>query len=341
MHTPPRKVELQLPKSWNSCSLDELRIIAEVMIEFGAKTSRYTAYSIEDVKVALFLALAGIVVLSPPNPAVAIEEQFYIVKVGKHGEPFNLYLWQIHHFVYGAKDGKGKKTTPGLLDWLDDPKDFGLTLFPFPKITKRRRHWWSLKAHRFSAPDALMQDFHWQRFRFAQEYMTYFIDQQNRLVEMIRRQHVIPQTEIVKQSKQVEQAKAMFLATIFTPEVRVLDTTTGYNVKRFEYTSNQAVDYAPYFRGFDDVDWQIVLFWWQANMRYLEKKYPRCYKKQKVKKGPKSNPLEIYVTTTATVEKYLTMTETEVNAEMYQIVLKQIDRMAEEGEEAEKIRHKH
>ena len=74
-------------------------------------------------------------------------------------------------------------------------------------------------------------------------------------------------------------------------------------------------------------------------MFYLQTEYPRCFKRQAVKGQPKqNNPLELYTRTTATMQKYLGLDETEVNNQFFQLVLQHMDNMAKENDELERIK---
>ena len=74
---------------------------------------------------------------------------------------------------------------------------------------------------------------------------------------------------------------------------------------------------------------------------YLQEKYPHCFKKQDIKTIHKNvNSLDLYTRTTATMEKYLSMSEKDVNNQTFHIILQHLDDMAKENEEMEKIKSK-
>ena len=73
----------------------------------------------------------------------------------------------------------------------------------------------------------------------------------------------------------------------------------------------------------------------------LSRRYPHVFKVQKIdpRKQP-STPLEIYTATTATMQKYASLTEDQVNNQSYSLVLEHLERLSKENEEMEKIRKK-
>lgn len=184
----------------------------------------------------------------------------------------------------------------------------------------------------------MMDGFSWQRYRFCQDFMQLYADQQNQLVRLARQGRMASPDELLKAARSVDLAKAMFLATIFERRLRFVDETTGRPRTDFCYQSNQHSDNAPYFRNFPDGDWQLILLWWQSMMHYLAKQFPKVYKRQPVSStGKTPNPLEIYTRTTATLEKYLQVTAHDIEREPYTTILQQLEDITNHNEEMERI----
>lgn len=349
--TAPR-INLHLPHSWNHCTLEELRTIARVFRTGVSNSTRYKPFSMHSAKIALFFAFAGLEVLSPINPRVPVESQYYEVRfrcskwkrfwlnlfdrlTAQNGDKFNLYLWQISYWIDPQKDVITGKEKAGMLDWLDREKSVGLLVFPFDSI--KRRKGFCLFRKEFHGPATLMQDFSWSRYRIAQDYMALYVEQNNTLLQMSQQGDKVSQRDLMKQAKTVDLTRAMFLACIFNGKVSVVEEQSQKVRKEWAYQSNQFSDNAPYFRNFDEIDWQLILFWWQGMMHYLQRHYPRCFKTQKTE-GKIANPLELYTRTTATMEKYLGLDEDKVNRQSFQIVLQHMEDMARESEEMDKIK---
>ena len=73
----------------------------------------------------------------------------------------------------------------------------------------------------------------------------------------------------------------------------------------------------------------------------LSHRYPHVFKVQKLnRKEQPSTPLEIYTATIATMQKYASLTEDQVNNQSYSLVLEHLERLSKENEEMEKIRKK-
>ena len=119
----------------------------------------------------------------------------------------------------------------------------------------------------------------------------------------------------------------------------MIDEETQKFRSTYSYQSNQHSDNAIFFRHFPDVQWQVILFWWSGMMAYLRKKYPHCFKDDKPTKK-KQNPLDLYTRTTATMQKYTSLKEEDVNGQTFHVILQHLEDMARENEELERIRKK-
>lgn len=332
----PKRININLPVTWNSCSVKELETIAAVMLSQVASASVYSPFDLLKCKTDLFFALSGIEIVEKLNPSVPVEEQYYLCSY--KGELFNIYLWQIEYWI-----GEGSCVLPDkrmvkkqhFLGFLEGPnKEYdGLTVFPYPVI---KRGFWRKEFH---GPDALMQTFSWQQYRFAQDWLDYHTRVSNQLLEMQKHKMRYSDEDIVKVAKNVDMARASFLATIFNAKVKGVNEQSQEIYKDWEYRSNQHSDNAKYFRHFDPIKFQVIIFWWNGMMHYLQQKYPNMFKPGSPNDNSQ-NPLEVYVRTSATLEKYLGFTEKEINNQLFHVVLQHIDDMIKENKEMEKIRSK-
>lgn len=308
------RINLHMPTSWNAMTIRELEIIADILLKTSARADEHHPFDFAAVKVEMFLALTELEVVSSTNPVKPVEEQYIIVRRRKQTNTFNLYLWQIHYWIQES------------MKWMD--KESTLTHFPYSEY----RHWF----RRFTGPAALMQNFKWRQYRFACDYMSYYLIEHGRLVEM-KSQKNLPVSEVKKQTEIVRTAKAMFLATIFNGRVRYVDIETKRIVHDYAYVSNQSIDHLKSFKDFPDVKFQCILFWWAGTMNYLQRKYPKAFKKENPKRQATVNPLELYTRTTAVIEKYLGINEEEMNRETYTVILQHINDMVHEQEELGKL----
>ena len=73
-------------------------------------------------------------------------------------------------------------------------------------------------------------------------------------------------------------------------------------------------------------------------MTYLSQIYKRVYKSQNLKDKNlgKYNPLDLYVKSTATMQKYLNLSEQQINEQTFHIILQHMENMSEENEQIEK-----
>ncbi len=116
---------------------------------------------------------------------------------------------------------------------------------------------------------------------------------------------------------------------------------TNLKVHDFHYDTRQYETQSSVFRHFPDHKWQPILFWWTGMTHTLSRRYPHVFKVQKLnRKEQPSTPLEIYTATIATMQKYASLTEDQVNNQSYSLVLEHLERLSKENEEMEKIRKK-
>lgn len=307
-----------MPRGWNALTTKELEVFASLLLAEAAKDNGKGRIDMGRIKMELFMELAGIEVLEEATPEVPVEEQYFVVRRKGHDERFNLYLYQIEDW---------QRTC---MAWMDKPSE--LTRFPYPEYRRYFR--------RFKGPSALMQNFSWRQFRFASDYMTYFLVEADQLAHMVLSKH-FSSHDMKKQEHIVNNAKSLFLATIFNRRVKVVDSDTHRLYRTYAYVSNQSVDNVRSFTTFSEVKFQCVLLWWAGMMNYLQVQYPKVFKKTKLKgNNQRYNPLEFYTRTCSTLEKYLGLNEEEVNRESYNNALNHLNNLLAEEEELKRMRGK-
>lgn len=316
-------IDLHLPSSWNIMSVQELETVARIMTEETVMNASHPERIQSSVRTRLFLELNGLEIQHSSNDKTEADDSY--IRVRKRGRVyrffhrkdtcFRIYIWQMDYWMREN------------LKWMDQPCT--LTRFPYPTLSIRGKH--------FQGASSLMQNFSWRQYRFACDYLSYYLLEENQLLNMLKSGKRTPEELKVQQSR-AEEAKSMFLATIFNGKVRTMDSETGRSHKQYAYVSSQSERNARYFRRFPDYKFQVILFWWSGMMNYLQGKYPKCFKKSNPKKQAATNPLELYTRTTATMEKYLGINEEQLNEELYSVVLQHIQDMAVENESMERMR---
>ena len=361
-----KRINLSLPTSFNRCTPSQLRAIAAVIADCGTRSSlsRYTPYDPYESKVGVFFVLTGIEVLEPVNPRVPVEKQYFVCRlrpysledekkwhglyrkyrrtlawikrnIFRHDNDFKLYLYQIHYWLTPHKNIINGKEIPGLLDWLDADSGDHLFNFPIPEIRRRRK--WYKRRVTFHGTAPLMDSFSWQRYRFCQDFMEMYVNHSNRLLQLSQQKNV-SEEDIIKTTHNIDLARSLFLATVFNRQVKYVDSDTGRIVRDYHYVSNQHSDNSPFFRDFPAADWQLILLWWEGQMHYLAKRYPKVFKKTPVKRNTTpTDPLALYTRTTATIEKYLHITADEIEREPYTTIIQQMEDMIRHNEELERI----
>lgn len=367
----PRNVSLTMPRSWNECTTEQLELISRIMLEQIERVDRYHPFDMRDVKIACFFVLSEIEIVEAPDESLPIDEQCYMCRfssckgkakrswLSKHqgqrhrNDPFPLYLWQLNYWLSPKAKTKAKDSVEylssgaGLLDWLDNNRGSYLTRFPYPTMRLRAKDGSSRINVRllrskveFEGVAQDMDGFSWRQYRFATDLMGQYTSLSNNLLRM-QRKGTFTEEQIAQQANNVDLARAMFLATIFNRRIDYIDSNTNMQVRDFHYDTHQHNTNAAYFRHFQDHQWQPILFWWTGMMQTLSTRYPHVFKVQKLDRQERpSTPLEIYTATIATMQKYASLTEDQVNNQSYSLVLEHLERLSKENEEMEKIRKK-
>lgn len=329
MFDQPAHIDLALPRSWNQCTTDELETIAACIMKHSAMADRYHPYDWQEVKAELFFLLTGVEIISTETKAAGTDnpdspgnpdDTAYLCRLVKKKErrsvlrrpwfrheqkapEFRLRTWQVQSWIDTQ------------LSWLDDEKQT-LLLFPYKQLVYTRRwQWrWPFRKKVWLAPSELLQDFTWRQYRHLQDYMELFIRQQNHLVKFARFKSNSRQVEETRQ--QMTATRNEFLKVLFG----------GGRVERI-----------------NDIQWQVILLWWSGMMHYLKDHYPRCFKSagKSKKQQRQPNPLELYTSIIATMQKYIGIDEEKVNSQTFHIILEQLERIARENEEIEKMNRKH
>lgn len=319
-------IDLTLPRGWNQCTVEQLETIATIIVGRTAIVDRYHPLDMYAIKVDIFFTLCGLEIVSQgyEKDDTPAEKQYYLCRKKGIKRPFPIYTWQVDSFVKSE------------LKWIDDEHALGLTNFVYPSYSV----WHGLHHITYDGPATLMQDFTWQRYRFAQDFMEWYVTASNHLMKMATRPREYTRKDLDEQRKVVTEAMAKFLATLYNRKITYTDPTTGRKARDYSFTPSQPSDNWQDFRNYDPIHWQVILLWWSGMMRYLKHKYKRCFKRQKTDSPHSTTPLDLYTRTVATMEKYLGLDEQTVNNQNFHIVLQHMEDIAASNEEMEKIRNK-
>lgn len=352
-----RNINLTLPRSWNECSTEQLELISRIMLEQIERADRYHPFDMRNVKIACFFVLAGIEIVEGIDESKPLEKQHYTCRLStpsrrnrffrrkqQEEETFPIYLWQFNYWLTPKPKTDDRNSAEylasgaGLLDWLDNERGAHLSRFPYPTLRLRNKRGLLRRKTDYEGPAQDMDGFSWQQYRFASDLMGQYTSLANNLVKM-KQMGKFTAEQIAQQADSVDRARSMFLATIFNRRINFIDTNTNLKVHDFHYDTHQFDTQAPLFRHFPDHQWQPILFWWTGMMHTLSRRYPHVFKVQKLDRTQRpSTPLEIYTATIATMQKYASLTEDQVNNQSYSLVLEHLERLSKENEEMEKIR---
>lgn len=315
-----RQIDLHLPTGWNRCTTEELEAIAAAIIQEQQRVDRYHPFDWSRVKLNVVLAVNSIEVVSQPVPVVKdySHDDTYLVRRSKDEE-----LWPI---TVGQLLALTER-----LAWIDDEKASKVIFqFPYPTLDVRCKkedgraisHQPSAIVH-LQGPPPLLDGYTWNEYRLLTDWMQAYMRNSN-----------------AKNADGAAQAQREFLAILFKP------CGEPQGVVDAEHTSAVSHLTSDIFTDFSPVKWQVILFWWSSLMSMLAKKFPKVFKQQPVGKGKRrpqqqDTPWDFYNRVTATIQKYIGgLSEQDVNNATYGTILQQLEMMADEAAEMEKLKKK-
>ena len=314
-------IELHLPKSWNQCTTEELEIIAAAIIEEQQRVDRYHPFEWSRVKLNIVLAVNNLHVVSKQSATDDDSDNTFIVNRSKEEGDFPITAGQLLALT-------------DMLSWLDDEKsDKTIFMFPYPELMLVQGSGFKVHGSKpltinrkpltVAGPPPLLDGYTWQEYRWLTDWMQEYMRLSNA-------------------KRDASTAQREFLAILFKPAV-----STAGNAAATAGTSAISHLTSDLFAGFSPVKWQVILFWWSSLMQQLQKKFPRVFKSQPVdKKGrqPKQKadtPWDFYNNVTASIQKYIGgLSVQDVDNQPYGVTLKQLEMMADEAAEMEKLKNK-
>lgn len=343
MYEQPTHIDLTLPRSWNQCSTEQLELIAAAILHHTQRQDRYHPFDWLAVKTELFFLFTGLEVTGEVSDPVDDDPEYqhraFLVRRARQGqrlsfrrqgggEPtFPIYIWQVQSFIEQH------------LAWIDDPKAAPLLIFPYKHLLWEWRFQLRppfLKKH-YLAPGELLQDFSWQQYRHLQDYMEMYVRLQNQIAKI--QQGPANRDTLAALAGQMLDARRHFLAILFKAEGKAAANSSKATGRR---DSGNLFTLHSSLKKITDIRWQVILFWWSGLMHYLQRQYPHCFKQSK-KKAPsrQPNPLELYTSIVATMQTQAHLSEDDINGQTFHIVLEQLERLAKQNEEMEKLSKKH
>lgn len=307
-------IDLHLPKSWNQCTTDELEMIASAILAEQQRVGRYHPFDWSRVKLDVVLAVNNLHVVSRQTPNTDDDtDSIFIVSRSKEEGEFPISTGQLLAMTQ-------------MLSWLDDEHaDRTVFAFPYPELEvsgKTADH--KKSAVTVQGPPPLLDGYTWREYRWLTDWMQEYMRCTNALAQS--------KTEDVRSKTQaaLDTARNEFLAVLF---------------KQKEGTSAISPLTSDIFTAFDAVKWQVILFWWSSLMAQLAKKFPKVFKPQPVgkkqRRPQKDTPWDFYNRVTATIQKYIGgLSAQAVDDQPYGVTLQQLEMMADEAVEMEKLKNK-
>lgn len=324
------KIDLHLPRHWDVLTTPQMEIVADCIMREIAAGGKSGAYNPKKVKMDIFLRLTGLEIIESVRDSLPPEERYFIAVKKNESEsrmkricmkltgnsytaPFKVYIWQVNQWI---EEG---------LKWLDNTSN--RTIFPYPVFKSKGRI--------FRGPSRLMQNFNWRQYRISSDYYDYYLAESNSLVRYASRKDCDPR-KLAEIQKRVREARNLLLASLFCEEVEVRNAA-GLLEKDNPYIPGQEAKNKDCFDRFTDLQMQVVLFWFIGMMSYLQRKFPKVFKKGNPKKQQQVNPFEVYTRMMTNLQKYLNgASEEQINNATYTIMLENLNDMMEEHERMER-----
>ena len=315
-HQSTRQIDLHLPTGWNSCTTDELEAIAAAIIQEQQRVDRYHPFDWSRVKLNVVLAVNRLHVVSKQSAIDDDSDSTFIVNRSKEEGDFPITTGQLVALTER-------------LAWIDDEKASKVIFqFPYPELTLDVSG--KTADHRtVQGPPPLLDGYTWQEYRWMTDWMQAYMRHSNALLQVKSEK-----LKVKSQQEAMENARNEFLAVLFKKKDDNKDNREPLTINPESFTA------------FDPVKWQVILFWWSSLMSMLAKKFPKVFKSQPVGKGKRrqqqqDTPWDFYNRVTATIQKYIGgLSEQDVNNATYGTILQQLEMMADEAAEMEKLKNK-
>ena len=314
------QIDLHLPKSWNQCTTDELEMIAAAIIAEQQRVGRYHPFDWSRVKLDVVMAVNNLHVVRNGRNVEDSENRntreddaadgVWIVSRSKEEGDFPISTGQLLSLTQ-------------MLSWLDDEKsDKTIFMFPYPELTLVQGSGFKVHGSKpltinrkpltVAGPPPLLDGYTWREYRWLTDWMQEYMRLSNAHLD-------------------ASTAQREFLAVLFKPAPVVSGSPA-------DVTADLFADFSP-------VRWQVILFWWSSLMAQLAKKFPKVFKSQPVgkkqRRPQKDTPWDFYNRVTATIQKYIGgLSAQAVDEQPYGVTLQQLEMMADEAAEMEKLKHK-
>ena len=299
------RIDLHLPTAWNRCTTEELEAIAAAIIQEQQRVDRYHPFDWSRVKLSVVLAVNSITVLRDNDITKGgdASDTEWLVRRPDDKEPWSISVGQLLSLTE-------------MLAWIDDEKASKIIFqFPYMQMTVGERT--------LQGPRPLLDGYTWKEYRWMTDWMTEYI-RCNNAMEKMNNDKARAQNQAA-----LDRARNEFLALMFKPKD---DAQPMFNIQ------------SSMFNDFSPIKWQVVLFWWSSLMQQLSFKFPKVFKSSNIgkKRNPRNNsPWDFYNLVTATVQKYIGgLSSQDVDNQPYGVTLQQLEMMADEAAEMEKLKRK-
>ena len=358
-------IDLHLPTSWNGCTTADLEAIAAAIIQEQQRTDRYHPFDWSRVKLAVVLAINAMTVVADADIAARntaarsaqpmVNGQSSMVNgqwsmVNGQSSMVNGQSSMVNGHTFLVRRPQDRAPWPittgqllaltDRLAFLDDPKaNRTIFAFPYPTLDVRcKKEEGRAISHQPSAivhlqgPAPLLDGYTWQEYRYLTDWMQEYM-------------------RCTNARQDATEPMAQFLAVLFKPAPDAQPMVNGQcsmvngqcsmvNGQCSMFNGQWSM-----FNGFSPIKWQVILFWWSSLMGLLQQKFPRVFKPQPVgrdrQQKKNESPWDFYNRVTATIQKYIGgLSEHDVNAATYGTILQQLDMMAQEAQEMEKLKNK-
>ena len=341
-------IDLHLPTSWNGCTTADLEAIAAAIIQEQQRTDRYHPFDWSRVKLAVVLAINAMTVVAAAgasgrntparNTAAGRVVAGSASDIGASGDEYLVRRPQ-DRAPWPITTGQLVALTDRLA-FLDDPKaNRTIFAFPYPTLDVRcKKEEGRAISHQPSAivhllgPAPLLDGYTWQEYRYLTDWMQEYM-------------------RCTNAHQDATEPMCQFLAVLFKPAPDAQPMVNGQCSMvngQCSMVNGQCSTFnvqCSMFNGFSPIKWQVILFWWSSLMGLLQQKFPRVFKPQPVgrdrQQKKNETPWDFYNRVTATIQKYIGgLSEHDVNAATYGTILQQLDMMAQEAQEMEKLKNK-
>lgn len=188
------------------------------------------------------------------------------------------------------------------------------------KLTRSPYPYFQIGKKYFRGPANKLADFSWKQYKMASDFYTQYM-------------------ESIKRKKQDDTLLYKFIATLFTPKIKITNPETEEREDVYRYVPNQFNNWKLFQKQLSEKQIKVILMFWNGCCHYLSVNFKHLFRpasKMKTKTTPE-DLLIMEASTTAVLMDRLKITSESISASSMTVILKMLDIMQQEAEQQKEM----